>query len=77
MVVSDENLPRCLIDAKTAIEQGRIAEAQEILNDKAIEVVSKMLEEAPSRTSVMFMLALMLYKIGRWNQAEQWYKKIL
>lgn len=77
IVVSDENLPQCLIEAKAATEQGRIAEAQEILNNKAIEAVSKMLEEYPSRTSVMFMLALMLYKIGRWNQAEQWYKKIL
>ncbi|MHC4430352.1 MAG: O-linked N-acetylglucosamine transferase, SPINDLY family protein [Planctomycetota bacterium] len=77
IVVSEENLPRCLLEAKVAVEQGHVAKAKEVLNDQAIEVVSKMLAEHPSRTDVMFLFALMLYKVGHWTRAEQWYKKIL
>jgi predicted O-linked N-acetylglucosamine transferase (SPINDLY family) len=77
VIVSDENLPQFLVDAKIAIEQGRIAEAADLLNDQAMELARRVLEESPPRTDVMFMLGLMLYKIGRWHEAEEWYKKIL
>jgi len=77
VLVSDKDLPAFLISAKEAIEAGRFEQAAELLNNQEVEQVGRMLEEHPSGTSIMFVLALMLYKIRRWNEAEQWYKKIL
>ena len=77
LVVSADNLPQFLIDAKLAIENGRIKEARQLLNDEGVKAVHEMLEENPSRIDVMFMLGLMFGRIGQLSKAEEWYRKLL
>ncbi|MBL7185320.1 MAG: hypothetical protein ISS70_03265 [Phycisphaerae bacterium] len=77
LVVSADDLPQFLIDAKVAIESGRIEEAKHLLNDQAIEALNEMFEDNPSRTDIMFMLGLMFGKIGLAHKAEEWYRKVL
>lgn len=77
LVVSAQDLPQSLIDAKTAIEGGQIEEARRLLNNPAIETLGETLEGKPSQTGVMFMLGLMFGKIGETQKAEHWYRKIL
>ena len=75
--VSKESLPQFLLEAKTAVETGRIAEAAALIDDKAQETVTEIIEKNPSRTDIMFMLAMVLVKTGQMDRAEYWYKKIL
>lgn len=77
VVVSEEGLPKFLIEAKDAIEAGWTDKASDLLNGRAIDQVRKVVHEDPSRTDVMFMVALMFGTIGRVAKAEEWYKKIL
>ncbi len=77
LVVSADDLPQFLIDAKVAIESGCIEEAKQLLNDQAIETLNETLEDNPSRTDMMFMLGLMFGKIGLPHKAEEWYRKVL
>jgi len=57
-IVSAEDLPQFLIDAKQAIETGDHKKADELLNDQAIDSIRKMLHEKP-RVDIMVMLVLM------------------
>jgi len=77
VVVSDRDLPAFLISAKTAIEAGDVEQAAELLSDRAIEQVSRMLRQESSRTDIMFMLGLMFDRIGQLAKAELWYRKIV
>ncbi|MHC4230568.1 MAG: tetratricopeptide repeat protein, partial [Planctomycetota bacterium] len=77
LVISAEDLPQFLIDAKVAIEHGRINEAGQILNDQALADLSERLEKDPPRTDAMFMVGLMLDRIGQLGKAEEWYRKLL
>ncbi len=77
VVVSDRDLPSFLISAKNAIEAGNKKLAAELLNDRAIEQVDLLLKQDPSRTDVMFMLALMFDRIEQLDKAELWYRKII
>ncbi|MHC4626667.1 MAG: O-linked N-acetylglucosamine transferase, SPINDLY family protein, partial [Planctomycetota bacterium] len=77
VLVSDRALPDFLISAKAAIEAGRLEQAAELLNDRAVEQVRELTRLDPSRTDIMFMLALMLERVGRLAGAEQWYLEIL
>jgi len=74
LVVSAGDLPQFLIDAKVAIEDGRVEDAKQLLSDR---VLNETLENDPSRTDIMFMLGLMFGKIGLTHKAEQWYRKVL
>ena len=76
-MVSADNLPQFIVDAKVAIESGRIEEARHLLNDQAIEALNEMFEDDPSRTDIMFMLGLMFGKVGLARKAEEWYRKVL
>jgi len=64
LVVSAQDLPQSLIDAKIAIEGGHIEEARRLLSDRTVETSCETLEGNPSQTGVMFMLGLMFGKIG-------------
>ncbi|UCF16360.1 MAG: hypothetical protein JSW59_02665, partial [Phycisphaerales bacterium] len=70
VLVSDKDLPDFLISAKSAIEAGRLEEAAELLNDQAVEQVRELTRLDPSRTDIMFMLALMLDRTGQLTNAE-------
>jgi len=75
--VSKESLPQFLLEAKVAVETGRIAEAAALIDDKAQETVTEIIEKNPSRTDIMFMLAMVLVKTGQMDRAEYWYRRIL
>jgi len=77
LVVSAQDLPQFLIDAKVAIEGGRIKEARRLLNDPTVEALGSTLDDNPSQTSVMFTLGLMFGKIGDNGKAEKWYRRVL
>jgi len=77
LVVSAQDLPQFLIDAKIAIETGRIEEARRLLNDRTAEEFGEKLEENPSCSSAMFTLGLMFDKIGEIRKAEEWFRKVL
>jgi len=55
LVVSAGDLPQFLIDAKVAIEDGRVEDAKQLLSDR---VLNETLENDPSRTDIMFMLGV-------------------
>ncbi|UCE46559.1 MAG: hypothetical protein JSW47_13155, partial [Phycisphaerales bacterium] len=77
LVVSAQDLPQFLIDAKAAIESGHIEEAGRLLNDRTVEQFGETLIGNPSCTSAMFTLGLMFGKIGETRKAEEWYRKVL
>ena len=74
LVVSAEGLPQFLIDAKVALESGRIEDAKQLLSEQAL---NDTIEDNPSRTDIMFMLGLMFGKIGLRRKAEEWYRQVL
>ncbi|MHC4396957.1 MAG: O-linked N-acetylglucosamine transferase, SPINDLY family protein [Planctomycetota bacterium] len=75
--VSKDGLPKFLVTAKDAADAGQIEQAAALLSDENIEIVRRILKEDPSRTDVMFILAMLLYATGRSAQAEDWYRKLL
>ncbi len=77
LVVSGDDLPQFLLDAKVAIESGRIEDAKRLLNDEAVDAFTRTLADDPSQTEVMFVLGLMFGRIGLRHEAEKWYQKVL
>ncbi|MHC4352785.1 MAG: O-linked N-acetylglucosamine transferase, SPINDLY family protein [Planctomycetota bacterium] len=77
VLVSDKDLPVFLISAKTAIEAGRFEEASELLDDEAVERIDALVRQDTSRTDIMFMLALMLDRIGQPANAERCYRAVI
>jgi len=69
--------PQFLVEANSAITNGQIERAKELINNEGIEEVRRMAEKNPSRTDVMFMLAVLLHRTKQFDKAEQWLKKIL
>ncbi|MFA5238952.1 MAG: hypothetical protein WC476_04480 [Phycisphaerae bacterium] len=72
-----KNMPRFIIKANAAIESGKITEAADFLNDRAIEAVRSMAENDRSKAVIMYDLAKALCGIGQFEKAEVWFKKIL
>ncbi len=77
VLVSDKDLPAFLVSAKAAIEAGRLEEAADLLNEQAVEHVEELVGRDLSRTDISFMLALMLDRIGRPENAERWYRAVV
>ena len=75
--VPEDHLPEFLNKANKAIKNGRIDEAKALLNEDNIEIVRQMVEKDPSRPGVMYILAMNLVGIGRFDAAEEWYRNIL
>ena len=73
----DDNPIQLIQKAKTAIATGNIKQARELVNDKAEDSVRQTIEQDPSRTDVIFDLALVLSLIGKKERAESWFNKIL
>ena len=71
------SLPEFLARAREAIQAGRIDEAKALINDDNIKIVQQMVEKDPSRMAAMYILAMTLVGIGRFDAAEEWYEKIL
>jgi predicted O-linked N-acetylglucosamine transferase (SPINDLY family) len=76
-VLNTDAVPESLVSAAAAVEDGQIDKAAGLINDQTIEVVRQMAEDNPSRTDVVFLLAMVLWKIGQERKAEEWYKKLL
>ncbi|RKY24815.1 MAG: hypothetical protein DRP62_02875 [Planctomycetota bacterium] len=70
-------VPEFLVSARAAVEDGQIDRAAGLIDAHAIEVVRQMLDKDPSRTDVVFTLAMVLWKTGRVKRAKEWYKKLL
>jgi len=70
-------VPEFLVSAQAAVEDGRTAEAKDLLNDRSVETIRRMVDKDPSRKDLIFILAALLWKIGQEERAEQCYKKIL
>jgi len=66
-----------LADARAAVEAGHKEKAAALLDDRAIEVVGQIVDSDSSRTDIIFLVAMILWKTGRESVAEQWYKKVL
>lgn len=77
VLVSDKDLPDFLISAKGAIEDGRLEEAAELLNEQAVKKVGELTQQDPSRMDISFMLALMLDRIDQPENAERWYRSVI
>ncbi len=75
-IVSAEDLPQFLIDAKQAIEEDDYKKADELLNDRAVDSIREMLQEKP-RVDIMVMLVLMFDRIGQTKKAELWCREAL
>ncbi|MHC4425263.1 MAG: O-linked N-acetylglucosamine transferase, SPINDLY family protein, partial [Planctomycetota bacterium] len=75
--VREGALPQFLIGANQAVKAGQIEEAIGLLSDGNVETVRKTLQEDPSRTDLMFVLAKMFFDTAQLSRAEQWYKGIL
>lgn len=70
-----KDMPQFLVDANAAIQMGHIEQAKSLVNDQAIQQVSQILENDPSRTDIMFMLATILNWTGQKRQAYTWYER--
>jgi predicted O-linked N-acetylglucosamine transferase (SPINDLY family) len=77
VATSKEFLPEFLIKAREAIESGRTDEARKLITDDNIKIAREMVEKNPSRMAVMYILAMTLVGVGRFDAAEEWYLKIL
>lgn len=76
-IASKNNMPKFLISANTAVENGRIDQAAELLSDQAVETVNEIFARDNSRLDILFVLAELFNKTGQLLKAEHWYKKIL
>lgn len=70
-------IPSFLVDASAALCAGQVERARGLLDERAVESVRVMVDGDPSRTDVMFVLAIMLRQTGRMGEAEQWCQRIL
>ena len=77
VLIPMEGLPKFLVDAKTAAQTGRAAEATALLNDQAIGTVRQILEKDPSRIDLILLVAIIFTEIGQFNKAERWYRELL
>ena len=71
------DLPQALIAANDALKGGLAREAANLLNSKTVEVVHDMLEQDPSRTDLMFVLAVLFRQTKQISRAKEWLEKIL
>ncbi|MFA5238951.1 MAG: tetratricopeptide repeat protein [Phycisphaerae bacterium] len=69
--------PKFLVEANAAITTGQIERARELVNDQGVEKVRRIIQENPSRTDIMLMLAVMLHRTRQLDKAEEWFKRIL
>jgi predicted O-linked N-acetylglucosamine transferase (SPINDLY family) len=74
--VSDGEVPAFIIDANTAVKDGKIKEAVEILTDDAIDSVRKIAERDEVSTSTMIALAKLLFDTDQLAKAEEWYIRV-
>ncbi|MEA3226944.1 MAG: hypothetical protein U9Q07_13415 [Planctomycetota bacterium] len=77
IAVSEGDLPQFIIDANDAVRLGQIEKAVEILSEDTVEVFRSKVEQQGCKTEAMLALAKLLYDVGKFAEAEQWYKKIL
>ena len=77
LIHTKDNLSQLLANAKSALDAGRVKEAADILNDQTIETIRKIVDNDPSKTDIIFIIAEIFFKNAQPDKAEQWYKKIL
>lgn len=77
ITVCEGELPQFIIDANDAVRLGRIEEAVQILNEDAVGEFRSKVDQEGCTTMTMLALAKLLYDVGRFAEAEEWYKRIL
>ena len=77
ITVSQGELPQFVIDANDAVKLGQIEKAVEILSEDAVEAFRNKVEQEGCRTMSLLALAKLLYDVGKFAEAEEWYQKIL
>ena len=77
MPVQSGDLPAFLVEANEALRAGNIQQAAEILNDCNIDLVQRMVQDDPSRTDIMFVVARLFFDTKQLGEAEKWYRRIL
>lgn len=76
ITVPEGQLPQIILDTNAAIKMGYFEEAAKILNEDAIDDIRETLQGSRSDTTIMFALAKLLFDLGQWSGAEEWYRKI-
>ncbi len=76
ITVLNGQIPQTIIAANEAVKAGRIKNAADILNEKAVSEISKTLKGEKSDAVIMLALAKLLFDVDEWSRAEEWYKKI-
>jgi len=71
-----EGLPRFLLAAQEAIEQGRLAEAQVLLNERAEKQLKDLMDNVSLRIDAMLMMGLMLFRIHEYERAIYWFERV-
>ena len=66
-----------LLEAEKAVREGRIEVASGMLNRENLEMFERYHYEHPSNTNPVFVLAMILIRSNRLEEAEQWYRRVL
>ena len=71
-------IPDFLAEVNTAVNNGRISQAKELLNEHNIEIACRMAAENPSYADVIYLiLGVISRKVEQLKDALKWYEKIL
>lgn len=71
-----DGLPGFMLTAQEAIEQGRLAEAGDLLDERAERQLKDLMDTVPPRTDAMLMMGLMLFRIHEYERALDWFKRV-
>jgi len=74
--IPDGSLPDFLVRANEAIKKGCVDQANKLLTEEAVESVRQLPQEAPFRIAIIFMLAELLYRARRLDEAEELYERV-
>ncbi len=74
--VLHKGLPAFMPAAKAAIEQGRLAEAGGLLDERAEARLKELLDNVSLRIDAMLMMGLMLFRIHEYERAIYWFERV-
>jgi predicted O-linked N-acetylglucosamine transferase (SPINDLY family) len=76
ITVAEGQIPQIILGANAAVKVGSFERAANILNEDAVDEIRQTLRGSRSDTTVMLALAKLLFDVGQWSRAGEWYRKI-
>jgi len=76
ITVPENELPQFILDANSAVKEGKFERAAAMLNEDAVGSIREMDAQGNVSTALIFALAKLLFDADQLPRAEEWYKKV-